>query len=137
MILWIFGNSGAGKTTLANQLKDHLKFIHLDGDDLRQVWRLGFSRQDRFEQNLRAARLAQIFQQQGHRVVVSLICPYNELRQQVTAICQPTWLYLPGGHVADDRYPFEAPNHPVITLQPIPGQNNISTILKTTQELVL
>ncbi|MCH7762066.1 adenylyl-sulfate kinase, partial [candidate division TA06 bacterium] len=37
MILWITGNSGAGKTTLAERLVSRNTII-LDGNLLRQVW---------------------------------------------------------------------------------------------------
>lgn len=127
-VIWIFGNSGAGKTTLARLWRQEQQFVHLDGDDLRGVWQLGFSQTDRFEQNLRAARLAKIISDQGNLVVVTLICPYEELRDLVDAICAPVWFYIPGGRVATKEYPFELPGERAITLQPIPGEGNIERL---------
>ena len=44
MIIWLTGQPGSGKTTLANSIiekisnaDDNLKIIHLDGDDLRKI----------------------------------------------------------------------------------------------------
>lgn len=118
-IYWIFGNSGAGKTTLARKLRPRLHAIILDGDDLRTVWKLGLSRADRFEQNLRIARLARLLARQGYNVIVATICPYNELRHQVAAICQPVWVYLRGGRAASEEYPFEEPDHEYSPAYPV------------------
>ena len=39
MIYWLTGQPGAGKTTLANNLKDYIpKSIHIDGDDMRELF---------------------------------------------------------------------------------------------------
>ena len=42
MIIWLTGQPGSGKTTLANLLiksfnSDNLKVINIDGDDLRSI----------------------------------------------------------------------------------------------------
>lgn len=128
-ICWIFGNSDAGKTTLAQQIQPYLNAIVLDGDDLRTVWNLGLEKADREEQNLRAARLAMILSEQGFNVIVATICPYNALRKQISEMCNPTWIYLPGGHASTDEYPFEEPLHNILVLDPIPNQTNIQKVL--------
>jgi len=68
--IWLYGLSGAGKTTLAALLADHLKeqelkVILLDGDQLRRGINkdLGFSELDRFENVRRAAEIAALFYQ--------------------------------------------------------------------------
>jgi len=125
-VFWIFGNSGAGKTTLARQLQPILNAILLDGNELREVWALGLSRADREEQNRRAAKLAHLLSHQGHNVIVATICPYNTLRREVSEICGPTWLYLPGGKPANDEYPFEVPEIPHIALQKFPDPKQVA-----------
>ncbi len=105
MIHWITGNSGSGKTTLAKRMKK--EDIILDGDDMREVWPgLGFSKEDRYEQNLRIARLAKTLEKQGFDVIVSTICPYKKLREKVKEITGCRFIYLEGGKEGKD-YPYE------------------------------
>jgi len=93
-IQWIHGASGSGKSTLARKLLD-TKTIHLDGDDMRRVWTdLGFSDEDRRTQNLRVAHLARVLDRQGFNVVVSTICPTQELRAEVYAITGCTFIHI-------------------------------------------
>ncbi len=84
--LWLFGLSGAGKTTLANALADKLsthKVKILDGDILRKGINnnLGFSSEDRFENARRTAEIAKLFIEEGYWVVVALITPFEVMRQ--------------------------------------------------------
>lgn len=134
-VYWLFGNSGAGKTTLAKELQRRLpQSLLLDGDDLRAVWRLGFSKEDRYEQNFRAARLASIAAEQGITVIVALICPYRELRAKISEHINPHWIYLPGGHLTTDEYPFEEPDGEALVLEPIPGAGNLERIVQYTSK---
>ena len=103
-VWWLTGNSGCGKSTLSMRMKD---VIHLDGDVMRAVWKLGFSKEDRYEQNLRIAKIAKILREQGYDVVVSTICPYRELRQQVQDICGCKFVYLEGGKEPSKEFPYE------------------------------
>jgi len=107
MIIWISGNSGSGKTTLANQLKDRNTVV-LDGDRMRATisTQAGFSKEDRQKHNLRVARLAKEISEQGFRVIVSLICPYIELRNQVQEITNCKFIYLAGGK-KHKNFPYE------------------------------
>ena len=100
MITWIYGESGAGKTTLAKNLLSN-KTIHLDGDDMRESISkgLGFSNEDRLENNLRIARLAKVLDRQGFDVVVSTICPTPEMRQQVFWITKCRFVKIEGGFI--------------------------------------
>jgi adenylylsulfate kinase-like enzyme len=92
MIWWIYGQSGAGKTTLAK----HIGGVHLDGDEMRKCWHLGFSEEDRRENNLRIAKIAKMLSDQGHTVVVSTICPYEDLRKEVYFICKCRFIKIEG-----------------------------------------
>lgn len=124
MITWIYGNSGAGKSTLAERLRigdlEQYKFdacVILDGDALRTIWSdLGLSEADRREQNLRAARLAKLLDDQGVNVIVATICPYRDLREQVRAITDCRFIYLEGGKVGPE-YPFEQPGELTVELR--------------------
>lgn len=84
--LWLFGLSGAGKTTLANALADKLsthKVKVLDGDILRKGINnnLGFSSEDRYENVRRTAEIAKLFIDEGYWVIVALITPLEVMRQ--------------------------------------------------------
>lgn len=105
-VWWLSGNSGSGKTTLSMLMKD---VIHLDGDVMRTVWKLGLSKKDRYEQNLRIARIAKILKEQGYDVVVSTICPYKELRKQVRDICGCKFVFIEGGKEPSKEFPYENP----------------------------
>lgn len=105
-MIWITGNSGAGKTTLAKKLKKDNTII-LDGDELRECWKLGFSKDDRWEQNLRAAKLANLLEKQGFEVIVATICPYKKLREVLSLKFTIKWTYLEGGKEPTEEFPYE------------------------------
>lgn len=107
MITWITGNSGSGKTTLAKKLLKLDGGILLDGDSMRTVWEIGYSKEDRVENNLRIAKLARIFDEQGINVVVATICPYKDLRDSVQKITRCRFIYLDGG-LSGPEHPYEA-----------------------------
>lgn len=96
MIQWIYGESGVGKTTLARKLLDQ-RTVHLDGDDMRRVWTdLGFTEEDRMTNNVRIAHMARVLDRQGFNVVVSTICPTQEIRDAVQAITGCTFIHIEG-----------------------------------------
>ncbi len=94
-IIWLTGQSESGKTSLAYGLRKEFNAVVLDGDEMRESISLntGFSRQDRMEHNLRVARLAKILSKQTN-VIVSVIAPTVEIRNEVDKICNPKWIYL-------------------------------------------
>ena len=108
MIIWITGQSKSGKTTIAKQLKTNRAII-LDGDDIRSIYPTGFSQKERWEHNLRVAKLAKLLESQGFEVIVALICPYKKLRNEVKEICNCGFIYLSGGKIHKD-YPYEYEN---------------------------
>jgi len=106
MITWIYGNSGAGKTRLAKALQEKYGGILLDADEIRTVWpELKWSKADRWENNLRFARLAKVLDKQQD-VIVTTICPYRELRKEVQRITNCKFIRLYGGKTGKE-YPFE------------------------------
>ena len=114
MILWITGNSKAGKSTLAKKLLTK-KSIWLDGDAMRGIWPgLGFSKRDRIENNLRIASLAKLVESQEKDVIVSSICPYMELREQVKKICGCIFVFIQGGQNNSEKYPYEQPKREIL-----------------------
>jgi adenylylsulfate kinase-like enzyme len=110
-VFWFHGNSGSGKTKLALQYDVPNKVV-LDADDLREVWTdLEFTEGDRWEQNLRLARLARILWIQGFNVCVASICPYADLRRTIRKEILPEvrWVYInsPASKKPSEEYPFE------------------------------
>lgn len=98
MIIWITGESGAGKTTLAKEMQSKMdNCINLDGDDMRTSLTkgLGFSEADRYENNIKIAVLARILEKQGFNVIISTICPdIKDLREKVYAITRCSFINL-------------------------------------------
>lgn len=96
MIIWITGERGAGKTTLAKQLKGEMpNAIILDGDEMRESisTELGWDKADRIKHNLRVARLAKKLEAQGFPIIVATICP-EYCREEVFFACKPRWIHL-------------------------------------------
>jgi len=115
-VIWITGQSGAGKTTLAKRFAESTNGIMLDGDEMRaSISEEGFSRKDRNAHNLRVARLAKELSKQRH-VVVSVIAPFEETRRKITSICDPYWIFLDRNAQATSGRPYERPLDPHLTL---------------------
>ncbi len=132
-IIWLTGNSGAGKSTLARLLRPHLGAIILDGDDMRRSIStdLGFSMEDRNEQNLRVAGLAKELSKQTN-VIVAVIAPTKVIRSAVTFICDPIWIWLSKGaaHPPDRPYENPGPNE-------LPGAIALPTDIPTEDETMI
>jgi len=88
MIYWLTGQPGAGKTTIAKELcrigniisSDN--WFNIDGDDIRNI----FNNKDYSEQGRRknielAQQLAQYLHSKNKNVVVSLVSPYKDQRE--------------------------------------------------------
>jgi adenylylsulfate kinase len=88
-IIWLIGQAGHGKTVLAKLLEEHIDCVgvndvfHIDGDDLRNLTiNKDYSRIGR-EQNIRNAQvIAKYLQNKGYHVVVSLMTPYLDIREE-------------------------------------------------------
>ncbi len=86
MIIWLTGQPGSGKTTLAKEIMlsgPLCQWYHVDGDDIREL----FDNKDYSEQGRRknielAQQLAQYLDSRGKKVVVSLVSPYKDQRDK-------------------------------------------------------
>lgn len=85
--LWFTGLSGAGKTTICQEVAHILKKRRipvelLDGDTVRQhlTKDLGFSRRDRFTNIERVSFVADLLSKHGVIVLAAFISPYREMR---------------------------------------------------------
>lgn len=109
-IIWLTGQSGAGKTTLAEIVAAKIGAVVLDGDEMRASISLGatMSRDDRVEHNHRVARLAYVLAKRAP-VVVAVIAPYSVLRKQIEKIAHPIWVYVRRTIPVTEKRPYEAP----------------------------
>ncbi len=87
IVLWLYGLSGSGKSTIANEVERVLHgegrmTVILDGDNLRTGLNgnLGFSDDDRTENVRRVAETAKLLAGQGIIVFVSVITPLRRHR---------------------------------------------------------
>ena len=106
MIYWFTGQPGHGKTTLAKALIKHLRAqgtepFHVDGDDLRALTaNADYSRAGREANIRRAQTIAHYLQNQGQTVVVSLVAPYRDIREELKAHAEVTEVYV---HTTEQR----------------------------------
>jgi len=85
--IWLTGLPASGKSTISNVLgeqlnKNNIKFYILDGDNLRSTINknLGFSKEDRIENNRRVAYIAKVLNDAGVNAIVATVSPYKENR---------------------------------------------------------
>ena len=94
MVIWFTGQPGSGKTTLANKFIDDkligfmkiqpVRIVHIDGDDLREVVdNKDYSEKGRRENINLAMNLARFMDNKGFIVIVSLVSPYRDQREEL------------------------------------------------------
>lgn len=73
-IICICGESGSGKTYLANKLKDSHTIV-LDGDAVRKYinYDLTYTDEDRYKNNLIISNIAELLYYQGHYIIISTV----------------------------------------------------------------
>ena len=83
MIYWFTGQPAAGKTVLANKLKEILpNAFRIDGDEMRElVTNKDYSSNGRVKNVSTAQRIAHYLHNQRQDVIVSLIAPYIDQRE--------------------------------------------------------
>ena len=95
-LLWFTGLSGAGKSTIANQLEKKLHALGkhtfvLDGDNVRHGLNrdLGFTEADRVENIRRVAEVAKLFVEAGLITLVAFISPFRAEREMARELVEP------------------------------------------------
>lgn len=91
--VWLTGLSGAGKSTIANELEKKLFFMGkhtmlLDGDNVRMGLNknLGFGEKDRVENIRRIAEVSKLMNDAGLIVLTAFISPYRQDRRNAREI---------------------------------------------------
>lgn len=93
VVVWLTGLSGAGKSTIAEQLVEFLKenqanFESLDGDVVRAVFQqTGFTRKERIDHLKKMGFIASLLEKHGVIVVASFVSPYRESRDLIRKMC--------------------------------------------------
>lgn len=85
MIYWFTGQPSHGKTVLANMLKSkYLPYaFRIDGDEIRELFtNKDYSINGRIANVGTAQKIAHYLDNQGHDVIVSLISPYVDQREE-------------------------------------------------------
>ena len=84
MIIWLTGQPGSGKTTLAKAIMEldyGSNWFHIDGDDIRELFNnKDYSKEGRMKNVELAQQLSQYLNSKGQDVIVSLVSPYKEQR---------------------------------------------------------
>lgn len=91
MIIWLTGQPGSGKTTLAQGLINKIsssdpsiQIINLDGDDLRNINKnKDYSREGRIKNISTAISIIRFLANKNFICVVSIVAPYKFLRDEL------------------------------------------------------
>lgn len=102
-VFYFIGQPGAGKTTLAKKLIDYFDCFtyHIDGDDIREIFNnKDYSEEGRRKNIQRAQDIARFLSRKNTNVVISLVSPYKDLRDEFKKDSLVIEIYL---HTTDDR----------------------------------
>jgi adenylylsulfate kinase-like enzyme len=91
MIIWLTGQPGSGKTTLANEVintlqteSKNLKIINLDGDDLRAINKnKDYSKEGRIKNISTAISIVRFLANKNYICIISIVAPYKFLRDEL------------------------------------------------------
>jgi adenylylsulfate kinase len=93
-VIFLTGLSASGKTTIAKALIEKYKTkgvapVLLDGDEIRKViHQNGFDEASRKKHNLNVGFMASLLESQHKVVIVSLISPYADIRNEIRGMCK-------------------------------------------------
>ena len=99
MIIVLFGQPHSGKTTLSDELFEHVdrETTHcIDGDQLRHIFKnKDFSREGRLKNLQKASDIAAYLNHNASDVIVSVVYPYKEARDYLNSLVPDVkWIYL-------------------------------------------
>jgi adenylylsulfate kinase len=96
MIINLTGQAGAGKTTIAKELKKILhNSIIIDGDELREIFiNKDYSEEGRRKNITNAYNIARFLEAKGFTPIIALISPYEDLREELKSITGVKEIYI-------------------------------------------
>ena len=96
MIFWFTGQPGAGKTTLALELMKHLeKPIHIDGDNLREIFKnFDYTSKGRRQNIENVITIARFLDHMEYNIIISVVAPFRELRESLKKTNRVTEIYV-------------------------------------------
>lgn len=102
MIIWLTGQPGSGKTTLANLIIEYLekndpniKILNIDGDDLRLINKnKDFSKEGRIKNISTAISIARFMGHKNYTCILSIVAPYRFLRDELKSEFKFLEVYL-------------------------------------------
>jgi len=103
LVYWITGKKSSGKTPTAYKLATELlqsgeRVIIFDGDNVRNYFKTGFSDEERYNHIMRIARFSALLEAQGYTIIVALVSPKKEWRQEARSLFKESKLiYVEGG----------------------------------------
>ena len=86
VLIWITGLSGAGKTSLANQIKKEIKANYgptllINGDDLRKIFKLNkYDKSSRLKYVKQYSELVRFITNQGINVIFTVVGLFDSIR---------------------------------------------------------
>jgi|TARA_B100000902_G_scaffold399925_1_gene473685 adenylylsulfate kinase-like enzyme len=92
IIIWLTGQPGSGKTTLANELIKSIdsneglskNIINLDGDDLRLINKnKDYSKEGRIKNISTAISIVRFLANKNYNCILSIVAPYRFLRDEL------------------------------------------------------
>ena len=147
MIIWLTGQPGSGKTTLANHLIKHLKeknkVINIDGDDLRLINKnIDYSKEGRIKNISSAISIARFLAVKNHICILSIVAPYRFLRDELKEDFPFLEVYLHTSEIrgrenyfADDYEIPVDPNHLSIDTGKLTIEESINEILNVCRKM--
>ena len=147
MIIWLTGQPGSGKTTLANHLIKYLKeknnVINIDGDDLRLINKnIDYSKEGRIKNISSAISIARFLAVKDYICILSIVAPYRFLRDELKDDFPFLEVYLHTSEIrgrenyfADDYEIPVDPNHLSIDTGKLTIEESINEILNVYRKM--